>query len=353
MNPSQRAALDAVRKDASAITDRKDKTLIKKLKRILMAGNHAPSIEALNSELGCSKDKLIDLIGALTDQGMIISIHKSVVTTTLEPPVGSEVHNIKATGLQTLRFGVLADTHLASRYCRLDALNAMYDIYAQEGIDTVFLLGNMVDGECRFNRNDLFAHGIDEQANYFIDNYPQRKGIVTKFITGDDHEGWWIQREGIDVGKHFSREAASQGRDDLIYLGHMEHNVEIRRLHGSAYMRLLHAGGGSAYAYSYTSQKILESFQGGEKPTILLIGHYHKFDYTYPRGTHALQAGCFQDQTPFMRKKKLEAMLGGTIIEIQQDERGIVRSFGTKWCPFYDRSFYKGQTWKYHWSRPS
>jgi len=341
-------SLDSV-KTASATPPPK----LRALKRLLVSGSRAYTVNDLADALNVSKDVLLSLIGSLTDKGMLINIHKSVVTATLSPPTGSEVHEIKARGVEVLRFGVIADTHLASRYCRLDALSAMYDIFTGEGIDTIFLLGNIVDGEARFNTFDLIEHGIKGQTDYLVDNFPHREGVTTKFITGDDHEGWWIQREGINIGAHFESEAKAQGRTDLQYLGHMEHNIEFKRPQGSAFMRLLHAGGGSSYAYSYSSQKILEAMQGGEKPTILLIGHYHKFDYTYPRGTHALQAGCFEDQTPFMRKKKLEAMIGGCIVEIHQDERGIVRSFGVRWYPFYDRSFYKGKNWKYHWTRPT
>jgi predicted phosphodiesterase len=351
---SQERLLESVQKEKQLIDDHTQKGRLRKLKRLLVSGSQAYSVNDLLAELHVNKETLLNLIGSLTEGGMLITIHKSMVTTSLEPPAGSEIHEIKSRGgVSIMRFGVIADTHLASKYCRLDALGAMYDIFAADGIDTVFLLGNIVDGEARFNTFDLLAHGIKEQTDYLIDNFPHREGVTTKFITGDDHEGWWIQREGINIGAHFESEARAQGRTDLHYVGHMEHNIELKRPQGSAFVRLLHAGGGSSYAYSYSSQKILEAMQGGEKPTILLIGHYHKFDYTYPRGTHALQAGCFEDQTPFMRKKKLEAMLGGCSIEVHQDERGIVRSFGVRWYPFYDRSFYKGKNWKYHWTRPT
>jgi hypothetical protein len=39
------------------------------------------------------------------------------------------------------------------------------------------------------------------------------------------------------------------------------------------------------------------SFQGGEKPSVLLIGHYHKFEYCYPREVHVVQTGCFSANT--------------------------------------------------------
>ena len=113
---------------------------------------------------------------------------------------------------------------------------------------------------------------------------------------------------------------------------------------------MIHAGGGSTYAISYSAQKIVESYQGGEKPAILLIGHYHKYDVGYPREVYTVQPGCTQDQTPFMRKKKIQAMVGGASISFKQDEIGILHDFTVTWNPFYDRDFYKG--WKYHWQAP-
>ena len=349
----QAALLDAVGREKKNSDERSNLHKLRALKRLLISGNKAMTLNDLSEEIHAPKDILLDLLGKLTESGMVISIQKSIVSVTLEPASGSEVRKIPDRGVTVMRYGAVADMHLGSKYARLDALSAIYDIFEAEGVGEVFLLGNMIDGEARFNKHDLLAHGIEGQTAYFVDNYPQRKGVKTRFITGDDHEGWYVQREGIDIGKHLADAAEASGRTDLEYLGHMEHDIELKRSGGSAHLLLLHGGGGSTYAYSYVSQKQLESFQGGEKPTIVLMGHHHKFDYTYPRGSHAVLCGCFQDQTPFLRKKRVEAMIGGCIIEVHQDDRGIVQSFAVRWIPFYDRSFYKGKNWKYHWSRPS
>jgi hypothetical protein len=116
---------------------------------------------------------------------------------------------------------------------------------------------------------------------------------------------------------------------------------------GKTVVRVLHPGGGSSYAISYSVQKIIESYQGGEKPDVLLIGHYHKADYVFCRGVHAVQTGCTQDQSPFMRKKKLAAHLGGWIIEMATDENGAVTRFKQEFMPFYDNAYYS--RWSYKW----
>lgn len=255
--------------------------------------------------------------------------------------------NVQKMATGFYRFGVLGDNHLCSRYQRLDVLNSLYDLYAAEGITTVFNTGNWIDGEARFNKHDLLVYGLDKQLKYWIDHYPQREGIETHYITGDDHEGWYTQREGINVGLYAQQMAERHGRTDLKFLGHMEADVLLPAKNGNTVVRVLHPGGGSAYAISYTSQKIIESYTEAEKPHILLDGHYHKAGYNYIRGVHVIQTACTEDQTPFMRKKKLAAHLGGWIIEFSTDDQGNIIRLKKEFIPFFDNAYYS--KWGYKW----
>jgi hypothetical protein len=249
------------------------------------------------------------------------------------------------------KFGALGDTHLYSKYERLDVLNCLYDIYEREGIKTVFHTGNIVEGECRFNKFDLVGPaGMGRAVDYCVKNYPRRDGITTKFITGEDHEGWWIQREGVNVGKYIQMVAEDAGRKDLEWIGHVEADVRFKADNGEAWMRVMHPGGGSAYAISYTEQKLVESFQGGNKPHILLIGHYHKLSQGYPREVHTVQTGCTQDQTPFLRRQKIQVHVGGTIVRFNQADTGEINRFSVEFIPFYDQQFYEKNDKYSRWS---
>jgi len=105
---------------------------------------------------------------------------------------------------------------------------------------------------------------------------------------------------------------------------------------------VVHPGGGSAYAISYTDQKRTESYQGGEKPQIEIVGHYHKFNQGYPREVHTIQCGCTCDQTLFMRKKRLQAHVGFVEVKIKQEkDTGIVKRVSVEWFPYFDRGFYE------------
>lgn len=322
--------------------------LLKRAKSVLMKRD--VTLMEISDILGVSPREATHIIDEIALQGHSVKVMDGEVGITKQfpQPVRKSVDAKAFFDGKRYRFGAVACTHLASRYARLDVLRALYDIYEQEGISTVYHAGNLVDGECRFNKHDLLTRaGFEAQVEYVCEEYPEKKGIVTKFITGDDHEGWWMQREGINFGERLMQTAFAGGRKDLQYIGHAEVDISIKAPQGQAWMRVVHPGGGSAYAISYTAQKLVESYQGGEKPHILLMGHYHKFDWGYPREVHTVQVGCVEDQTLFMRKKKIQAMVGGCIIEFHQSPTGEVNRFSGEWIPFYDKGFYeKGDRYK-------
>lgn len=305
------------------------------------------SVEKLADHFDVSPKRIVTTMDELRAEGYNLQVVHSGVELSKDIPQSlPTVIDVKKLKGKTVRFGLTADNHLGSKYARMDVLNALFDIWAENGITEVYQLGNMIDGEARFNKFDLVAYGIDGQANYFAEHWPKRKGITTYFITGDDHEGWYVQREGIDIGRHLESVAKQHGRTDLVYLGHMEHDILYRGTKRNVVMRLIHAGGGSAYATSYSVQKIVESYQGGEKPNVLLVGHYHKAEYGYPREVHVVQAGCTEDQSPFMRKQKIQAHVGGWIIEFTVSPEGNVTRFKSEWFPFFDKGYYD-EAWKY------
>lgn len=243
------------------------------------------------------------------------------------------------------RFGVVSDTHLASRKARLDTLNALYEIFEEEGIEVVLHAGNVIDGECKWNRHELVAHGVEGQIEFCAKHYPQIEGITTRFISADDHEGWWGKYMGFDIGRYMGMRFHELGRGDLEWIGHVERDLELNPDDPRGVLRLMHPGGGTAYAISYKPQKIAESWQGGEKPAAAIAGHYHKAAMLYPREVTFILAGTVCDQTMFMRKKPLWADVGGSIVEIHMSQLGGVARVKYEFFPFFDKGFY--QKWDY------
>lgn len=244
--------------------------------------------------------------------------------TKIEEPLGITKIEEPLSQQDYVTFGVVSDTHLGSRYERLDALNRMYDIFFECGVKTVFHCGNYVDGEAHFNRYDLHTVGMAGQIEYFINEYPLRTGIKTYFVAGDDHEGWWQQRDGVEIGSYTELEAKKAGRNDLVYLGYVERDV-VMNIGGDPFIiRVLHTGGGSSKGISLSGQNIVDSYHWTDTVDMLLVGHLHKTDFLpYYNGTSVVQAGCFQEQTTFMRKRKIIPAIGGWIIDVTKYDQDV------------------------------
>ncbi len=243
----------------------------------------------------------------------------------------------------TYHFGVSSDQHLCSKYAREDVVNDLYDAFQMAGVDRVFNAGNWIDGEDEKNKYDISVHGFEPQINYLVDRYPKRDGITTYSIWGEDHEGWYSRREAIDVGRFAEGKMRTAKRTDWVDLGFVEARVDLINANTGARSTLvvMHPGGGSSYAYSYRPQKIVESLSGGEKPAILLIGHYHKLSCHWIRNVWTIQAGCGQDQSVFMRKKGLEAHVGGHIVTVEQDPKtGAIFRCVSDQRAYFDRAYY-------------
>jgi hypothetical protein len=312
------------------------------LMREYLKRSSAKSVEELSDWFNVCPRQIREAVKVLEEDSVLVNLKEDCIS--LENDMVPQEHPFRIDFRKykeiEIPYGVTADNHIGSKYERMDVLEALFDRYEDYGVKTVFQGGNILEGECSFNKFEVYVHGVDDQVDNLIQKWPQRKGITTKFVTGDDHEGWYVQREHINIGDLIEAKAAKAGRKDLIHLGYMERDISLDQEKGSAIIRVIHAGGGSAYAVSYTSQKYAESLQGGEKPQIVLVGHFHKYEYGYPREIHMIQTGCTQDQTRFMRKKKLQAHVGGVVLWVTQNEIGVITKVRVEWIPFYDKKFY-------------
>lgn len=228
-----------------------------------------------------------------------------------------------------LRFGVVADTHIGSKYQQISLLDKVYDVFVSEGLEDVYHAGDISEGiKMRpGHEQECFLHGSDDVEDYIIENYPKKDTITTHFITGN-HDHTFIKQSGHDIGKRIAAE-----RKDMDYLGMSNAKIYLTP---NCTMELNHPLDGAAYALSYSIQKMADSLSGGEKPGILINGHHHKAMYLFYRNIHMLEAGCFQAQTPWMRGKRIAAMVGGYIVTVHVDETGEIKRFLPEFVPFYE-----------------
>ena len=233
------------------------------------------------------------------------------------------------TGCETIRFGLIGDTHINSKYTQLTALHDFYDICLREGITQIYHAGDIDEGEQMRvgHQYECYSQGADEHVAEIVRIYPRREGITTYFITGN-HDASIIKRCGYDIGY-----AIAAKRDDMIYLGSNEADVKLTP---NCTLQLRHPWDGTAYSISYKVQKMIDAMSGGTKPNILAVGHYHKAEYIFYRNVHAFQTGCFQSETPFTRGKAISVHTGGWIIEAQVNkETGELRAVKSTFIPYY------------------
>lgn len=238
------------------------------------------------------------------------------------------VKSVNWHGNQTIRFALMGDTQINSKYTQLTYLHDFYDVCYQRGIHDVYHTGDMDEGDqMRMGHQyECYTQGADDHVKEIVKNYPKRDGITTHFITGN-HDASIIKRSGHNIGT-----AIAEKRSDMEYLGQ---DCAVINLTPKCTLELRHPWDGTAYAISYKIQKMIEAMGGGEKPSILAVGHYHKQENLFYRNVHAFQTGCFQAQTPFMRGKGIAAIMGGWIIEITVNADGAITSIKPEWVPYY------------------
>lgn len=284
-------------------------------------------VDELASEFNCSQDNIYDRVQKYVKRHRVqnnIVQEKRVAIQNQEPSEHSSVWN----GTETLKFAIIGDTQLGSKYTQWTHLKNFYDICEEEGITDVYHTGDITDGlKMRTGHEyELYAVSADDMLNDVVLHYPKRKGITTHFITGN-HDASIYKHVGYDIG-----EAISRQREDLEYLGR---DCAVVHLTPNCKLELRHPWDGTAYALSYKIQKMIETMESDSKPNILAVGHYHKAEYLFYRNVHALQTGCFQGQTPFTRGKGISVHLGGWIVTIKVDKTGTIKSFEPRFIPYY------------------
>jgi len=233
----------------------------------------------------------------------------------------------------SFKFGVVSDTQYGSLYCNYGAIESAYNCFEKEGITQVYHSGDIVEGINMYRGQiyEMRLHGYKSQTQEVIDKYPKKEGITTDFITGNHDLSFWKTAE-VDIGERIANH-----RSDMIYRGQEEADIILDCDGKKVILRLVHPGKGTAYALSYHPQKYIESLSGGEKPHIVLMGHYHKAEFIpMYRNVMLIQTGTCQSQTGFMRRNNIPAHVGFWIIEGTVNENAKVSRFKAEWFAIYE-----------------
>ena len=233
----------------------------------------------------------------------------------------------------TIKFAAIGDTHIGSKYQQMGWLTSFYCYCFEKDINLILHAGDVVAGNDKVYKGqeyELFIHGADAQLEYIVENYPRFEGIETKVIAGNHDESFW-KDGGYNLVKRFAEK-----RPDIEYLGLYGAYLDLKGIK----VYLAHGDGGNAYARSYKMQKRIEQFSPQEKPDVYILGHYHTVsEIPMYRNVLGIQVGCFEAQTPYLKRKGLYPEIGGHIIELKvnstdRGEPGII-SIKREFIPFY------------------
>jgi len=230
---------------------------------------------------------------------------------------------------KTFEIGIVSDSHLGSKYQQLTHLTHFYDLCAKRGIKIILNGGDVTEGNGKQYRGqiyEMFLHGADAQVDYVTKGYPKSDGITTYMIGGQHDESFW-KTDGQDVLGRIAEK-----RNDIKYLGFYGAYINF----GDIKTYLMHGHGGVAYARSYKLQKIIEQMAPQRKPHLLFVGHWHVANHLpMYRNVEGFQLGCFQAQTPYMRKKGIYPTTAGLIVKVHTNAKGIA-GIDTHWEYYYE-----------------
>ncbi len=260
-----------------------------------------------------------ELIAKLQERGFYITKDKP---TDLERTRVIEASTFKEDG--HARFGVVSDTHLGSKWQQITALRKFYE-YAEHERKVDFFLhgGDVVDGSPKHHRDtvyNMFAHGFKEVRDYAVANYPVSRKKT--YVIAGNHDYSFLNDNGADIVEDICR-----SRKDLEYLGPIGAYLQI----GTVRLYLMHPFDAGAKTLSTKPQNWINQVAPHAKPHILMMGNYHKaLHLPAYRNVEGFLLPSFQDQTPFMRSKSLESVIGGIIVDLWWNKHGIAR-LATEW----------------------
>jgi predicted phosphodiesterase len=220
----------------------------------------------------------------------------------------------------------IADWHIGSKMFKKEAFQTFIKYAIDQGVEIFLAPGDLIDANnvYRGQEYELAVVGIDDQVDLLCETVPVFANIKFFFITGN-HEYTAYKMVGKNVGSDIAN-----SRKDFTFLGAIDGKVSINGIP----FDLFHGAGKGAYAVSYKIQKRIESYVPGEKPRILLVGHWHQSMEFTTRNITAYHSGSFQGPTILSKQFCLPTINGGWIIDILA-ENSEVKSIKSEFIFFY------------------
>lgn len=284
--------------------------LLKKMEEYLVK-KKKPYIKNVMKDLDLKEYEVIGLVEMLKQKGYLFDIVDGQIVK-IKPIKENDIYKIP-NNMEHLKLLLLSDTHLSSKYDRVDILRYLYAKAEDTGVDYILHSGDLTEGVSGRPQQlyELKENSYTGQRDYVIDKYP--KSDIPTYLIAGNHDLWWVKQCGADICKDISNQ-----RPDIHYLGSDCEDLHIGKLK----IRMYHGKGGGAYAKSYKLQKYLDSIPAEELPHILQTGHIHQAFYMKQGKTNCFQTSCLQDLTPYERSQGFNNDKSVWWVDIDMDDKG-------------------------------
>lgn len=290
-----------------------EKEITNKIKYLI---NKKKTLKEICEELELKDYEVIGIVELMKQDGELLDYVNGEVIKLKKPIQNNDIYELP-NNLEHLKLLLISDTHLCSKYDRLDILRYLYDKAEDKGIKHILHSGDFTDGKSNRPEHiyELKELSYDGQVEYCVEKYPTFSGKT--YVISGNHDNWWYKSIGSEIVKSIAKQ-----RDDIIYLGSDVADMKIGKLK----IRLFHGNGGNSYAKSYKIQKYLDIIPLNEKPDILQTGHIHQAFYYKQDNTHCLQTGCLEDLTPYARSLGFSGEKTCWWLDIDFDDKGNIYS---------------------------
>jgi predicted phosphodiesterase len=217
-----------------------------------------------------------------------------------------------------MTIGVFSDTHIGNKCYDRKLMDYAAERFNEKDVDFVIFGGDLCEGHYESKRQgsvfELEFVGGDAQVKEAIKELKKIKKPIYG-ITGNHETNTFFKMSGFDIGE--------QIQDRLKNFHYLGQGRGVINLPYGQKIEIVHPDGGSSYAISYKSQKIAESLEGGTKPAVLFISHYHKAEYLFYRNIHIIQTGCLESQTDYERNHHISVHKGFWVVDLEIGKEGV------------------------------
>lgn len=157
--------------------------LVAKLHEYLVK-KHSPQVTQVAKDLDLEEYQVYGLIEMLKQRGYMFDILDGKVVK-VKPLKENDVYKIPS-NLEHLKLLLISDTHLGSKYDRLDILRYLYKKAEEIGVNYVLHSGDLTEGVSGRPQQlyELRESSYTGQRDYVVDKYP-KSDIPTYIIAGN------------------------------------------------------------------------------------------------------------------------------------------------------------------------